>query len=86
MADEPRSVQRLERIKKNANKFMAILEKDPDNKQAQTRLQDMLRGIELLQFQAAAEAVKDKHAKGGVHIKVPVMRFELKSSTPAVQE
>ncbi len=86
MADEPRSVQRLERIKINANKYMKVLEKDPDNENAQKRLQDMLRGIELLQFQAAADAVKDKHKKGGVHIKVPVMRFELKSDAPAVSE
>lgn len=86
MADEPRSVQRLDRIKRNANKYMKVLKNDPDNKNAQKRLQDMLRGIELLEFEAAAEEAKSKHAKGGVHIKVPAMHFTLKADPPAVSE
>ncbi len=84
MADEPRSMQRLERIKINANKYMAVLKLDPNNENAQKRLQDMLRGIELIQFEAAADAVKEKHAKGGVHIEVPPTKFKLKSDKPAV--
>ncbi len=83
MADDPREIQRLERMKVNANKFMAILDKDPDNEQAAKRLQEMLQGIELCQFEAAAAAVKEKQKKGGVNIEVPVVRFEVKSHSPA---
>ena len=86
MSNEPRAVQHMRRLQINANKYMAVLKNDPDNKQAAARLQDMLRGIELVQFEAAAAAVKKKHAQGGVHIEVPVQQFAIKLAEPAVSE
>ena len=65
---------------------MAFVESDHDNEQAERRLQDMLRGIELVQFEAGAAAVKKKHAQGGVHIEVPVQQFAIKPAEPAVSE
>jgi len=89
MSNEPREVQRLERLKINANKYMKLIEENPDSDQMKlwsARLQDMLRGIELLVHEAAAAKVKAEQKDGGVHIKVPAAHFELKSDTPSVAE
>ncbi len=91
MANEPRVVQRLERIKINANKYMALIEANPDDEripQWNTRLQDMLRGIVVLEHEAAAVELKAKQAEnpGGVHIEVPLAQFTLKQNVPSVAE
>ncbi len=91
MANEPRVVQRLERIKINANKYMALIANNPDDErvpQWNVRLQDMLRGIVVLEHEAAAAELKAKQAEkpGGVHIKVPLAQFTLKTDAPSVAE
>jgi len=90
MAHEPREAQRLERMKQNANKYMALIEKNPDDKMVprwNERLQDMLRGIKVLIHEVAAAKLKEEQKKpGGVHIEVPVGAFILKSNTPSVAE
>ena len=83
---EPREVQRLERMKVNANKYMSALEANPNDKNAAKRLQDMLAGIELCQFEAAAATVKEEQKKGGVHIEVPAAHFALKKLPPVAVE
>ncbi len=86
MSEEPRAVQHLRRLKINANKYMAVLENDPENEKAASRLQDMLRGIELAEVEAAAAHIKEKQSQGGVLIKVPVQHFAIKPTEPAVSE
>ena len=87
---EPREVQRLERMKQNANKYMALIEADPDNEMVSRwndRLQDMLRGIQVLELEVTAAKLKEEQKKpGGVHIEVPVGNFKLKSDTLSVAE
>ena len=90
MTDEPREVQRLERMKINANKYMALIKDNPDDKLVPNwnkRLQDMLRGIQVLVHEAAAAKLKAEQKKpGGVHIEVPLGLFQLKSDTPFVAD
>lgn len=76
---EPRDVQRLERMKANANKYMVALDADPNDENAAKRLQEMLAGIQLCEFEAAAAMVKEEQKAGGVHIEVPVAHFALKA-------
>ena len=86
---EPREIQRLERMKQNANKYMDLIERHPTHenvKRWQKRLQDMLAGIELTELEAAAVILKSKQATGGVHIEVPAHQFKLKSTTPSMAE
>ena len=87
---EPREVQRLERMKQNANKYMALIKNNPDGVEVphwNERLQDMLRGIQVLIHEvAAAELKKEQKKPGGVHIEVPVGQFILKSDTPSVAD
>ncbi len=86
MADEPRAVQSLERLKISANKFMARIKADSSDTRASELLQEKLRDIELVQLEAAAAEVKEKQKKGGVNIKVPVHDFSVKPRTPVTPE
>ncbi len=90
MANEPREVQRLERMKQNANKYMALIENNPDHEMVprwNERLQDMLRGIKVLVLEVEAAKLKAEQTKpNGVHIEVPVGAFILKSDTPSVAD
>lgn len=90
MANESREAQRFERLKQNANKYMALIENNPNDEMVSRwneRLQDMLRGIQVLVHEIAAAELKAEQSKpGGVHIEVPVGKFILKSDTPSVAD
>jgi len=86
---EAREVQRLERMKINANKYMQLIDENPDSLSLsiwEDRLQDMLRGIKVLALEVETALLKKEPKPGGVHIKVPAAHFELKALTPEVAE
>jgi len=90
MSNEPREVQRLERLKQNANKYMKLIDENPDSSSLpiwENRLQDMLRGIEVLKHEVAVAILKQEEKQpGGVHIQVPAAHFALKPLVPGVTE
>lgn len=87
MANEPRAVQQLERMKINANKYMDRVTNFPDHPSIdrwKERLQEMLQSIQIFEHEAKAAAVRLNQKAGGVNIEVPATHFALKSSVPEV--
>lgn len=88
MAEEAREIQRLHRMKVNANKFMDRIEKHPEHEKIPVwskRLKELTGGIAVAEHEAAAAAVKAELEKPGVEIKVPVKHFAVEESAPAVE-
>jgi len=84
---EPREIQRLQRMKINANKFMDRIAVHPEHDKVPAwtkRLQDLVAGIAITEHEAAAAAVKKELAKEGVEIKVPVKHFAVAATEPVV--
>jgi len=89
MADEPREVQRLRRMKIGANKKMDQLEKFPDHPKAprwMERLKEFTASIAVAEHEAAAATIKSELAKEGVEIKVPTKHFVVTPLEPVNAE
>jgi len=87
MVDEPREVQRLHRMKVNANKFMDRIAVHPEHSKISVWtkcLKDLVAGIAIAEHEAAAAQVKQELAKEGVEIIVPVKHFAVEATEPAV--
>ncbi len=85
VAEEPRPIQRLRRMKISANKFMDRIADHPKHEKVLVwtkRLQELVAGISVAEHEAAAAEVKKEQKKGGVNIKVPVHHFAVKSNEP----
>ena len=82
---ESKEVQRFERMKVYANKLMDKLANQSDHPKAKLwdgKLQQTLLNMQVMEHEAAAAVVKEKHKAGGVRIEVPTKHFSTKMNVP----
>ena len=86
---EAKSIQRLERMKIYANKLMDRAKNEPDHPKSKlwdAKLQQTLLNMQVMEHEAAAAVVKEKHKAGGVRIEVPTKHFSVKAEAPGAVE
>lgn len=88
MAEIPRAVQRLHRMKVASNKFIDRIAQSPEDENVPLwtrKLREFVVDIAVMEHEAKAAAIKSELKKPGVEIKVPTQHFGVDATSPAVE-